>query len=139
MNYIYTLSDPVTNEIKYVGKTIDIKERYRKHIENMIKRKTYLYSWMKSLSNFPIIEIIDEVEEDWQFWEQYWISQLKTWGFKLTNLTKGGDGGKDFFSEQTMKKLREINTGDKNPFYGKHHTKESVEKIRATHLGKVVY
>ena len=106
MNYIYTLSDPITNEIRYVGKTINIKERYRKHLENITKRKTYLYSWMKSLNNFPIMEIIDEVEDDWQFWEQYWISQLKTWGFNLTNLTKGGDGGKDFFSDKTIEKLR---------------------------------
>lgn len=29
---------------------------------------------------------------DWVFWEQYWISQFKTWGFKLTNETNGGEG-----------------------------------------------
>lgn len=39
------------------------------------------------------MEVLDIVENDeWQFWEQYWISQTKAWGFNLTNLTIGGDG-----------------------------------------------
>lgn len=30
--------------------------------------------------------------EDWKWLEQYWISQIRAWGFHLTNLTEGGDG-----------------------------------------------
>ena len=29
-------------------------------------------------------------ENNWQFWETYWIAQFKNWGFNLTNLTSGG-------------------------------------------------
>lgn len=97
MNYIYILSDPETLEPRYVGKTTNIKIRFRRHIKDMNKKNTYLYTWVRTLKDNPIIEVIDEVENNWQFWKQFWISQLKTWGFKLTNLTIGGDGGKDFF------------------------------------------
>lgn len=127
--YIYTLSDPKTNIIRYVGKTSNPTERIRKHIEfrDSGKRKTHLYSWMKSIVLDPIFEIIDEVDEsEWKFWEIYWISQFKTWGFKLTNLTDGGDGG---CSIETKEKLRIINTGEGNPMWGKKHKQETIDMI----------
>lgn len=92
---IYTLSDPVTNEIRYVGKTEkSLLKRFNEHLSK--KDRTYKSCWIQSLlstGNKPIIELLDEVRyEDWIFWEQYWIFQLKSWGVNLTNLTKGGDG-----------------------------------------------
>jgi len=141
MNYIYTLSDPETNEVRYVGKTQNIKERYNKHLRMSKSKKnsnTYLYSWIKSLKSNPKIEVLDEVGNNWQFWEQYWICQFKTWGFNLTNLTIGGEGGKDFFTEKTIEKLRELNTGEKNPHYGKKHSKETIEKIKSANIGRIV-
>lgn len=93
---IYTLED---NEgIKYVGKTESINSRFNRHIFDA-KNKTKLNkrdAWIKSLLNKgqkPIITIIDIVSEtDWVFWEKYWISQFKTWGFDLKNTTDGGEG-----------------------------------------------
>jgi hypothetical protein len=42
----------------------------------------------------PIEEVIDEVPiEEWQFWEQHYISLYKSWGFNLVNWTIGGEGG----------------------------------------------
>lgn len=100
MIYIYTLSDPYTNEIKYVGKTKgDIRKRWYAHCSKykLKKHKGLKSSWIMGLLNKgkkPIIEIIDIVEEEnWEFWEIYWISQVKSWGFNLTNMTKGGEGG----------------------------------------------
>ena len=134
ITYIYTLSDPETGNIRYVGKTNNIKERFRKHLEykNNNKRKTYLYSWMKSIKNDPIIEVIDEVSNDnWQFWERYWISQFITWGFNLTNLTDGGDGLTSF-SPEVIEKLKSINSGENNPMWGKKHSKETIDKIQSS-------
>ena len=130
--YIYTISDPETGYIRYVGKSNNIKDRFRKHLEyrDNGKRKTYLYSWMRSLKEDPIIEIIEECDiSDWEFYERYWISQLLTWGFKLTNLTDGGDSLSKF-SPEVIKKLRQINKGENNPMYGRKHSKESIEKIQ---------
>lgn len=96
---IYTLKDPITNEIRYVGKTNkELNIRYNAHISayKLSKEKSYKNSWIISLKNKglrPIIEILDEVKDsEWMFWEQYWISQMFTWGYNLTNMTKGGEG-----------------------------------------------
>lgn len=98
MIYFYTLSHPTTNEIRYLGKTNNIKKRYNKHINESIKSTTsHKKAWTNSLlkQNLkPTIEILDILGKNtnWQFQEQYWISQLKTWGFNLTNSTNGGEG-----------------------------------------------
>lgn len=39
-------------------------------------------------------------------------------------------------SEEHKRKLSAISRGNKNPFYGKHHTAEALEKMRLTKLGK---
>ena len=97
---IYTLTDPVTGEVRYIGKTKgNLVNRWYSHCSNykLSKEKSYKNSWIISLkqrSYKPIIEILDEVpENDWEFWEMYWIIQFKNWGFNLTNMTKGGEGG----------------------------------------------
>ena len=95
MIYIYTLSsscDP--DNIRYVGKTNNLKDRLRRHLKNV--DGTYKYNWVKSelkKGNKIIIETLDEIDnKNWKYWEIYWINQLKDWGFKLTNGTIGGDG-----------------------------------------------
>ena len=93
--YIYILQNPITNDVKYVGKSINPHRRYQSHLWNKDKRKTYVYYWIESLKKNklkPIMTVIDETENDWQELEKYWIEQLKQWGFKLCNLTNGGDG-----------------------------------------------
>jgi len=99
--YIYSLSDPVTMETRYIGKTSYIKQRLYAHIKECKSNgKSHKISWIKSLLNKdlrPIIEIIDEVPiSEWEYWECYWIEQFKSWGFNLVNLTKGGGGGNGY-------------------------------------------
>lgn len=109
---IYTLSDPETNEIRYVGKTNNISQRYRAHLNKARKHQTHKKNWIESLKNKklkPILKIIDIVPiEDWIFWEKYWISQIKTWGFNLVNHTGGGDGCT--FGNQTSFKIGQNST-----------------------------
>jgi hypothetical protein len=84
--YIYILSHPITNEIRYVGQTTDINARFYRHIfdANQNGFKNHRTAWVKSLLNEglrPNIEVIDVVNEtNWPFWERYWISQFRTWG-----------------------------------------------------------
>ena len=50
------------------------------------------------------LTIIDEVREDeWKFWECYWIEQFKGWGFILENKNKGGGGPTKWTNEQKEK------------------------------------
>ncbi len=95
---IYTLTDPRTGEIRYVGFTvIELNDRLKGHIDpNHLKSITHKNNWIKTLINenlMPVIEEVDTVEiEMWQFWERYWISQFRSWNFSLTNMTDGGNG-----------------------------------------------
>lgn len=93
--YIYILQDPITLNVRYVGKSNNPKRRFDSHLWTKPKNTTHCYYWIKNLLNNnlkPIMTIIDETENDWEFLEKYWIEQFKQWGFKLTNLTDGGEG-----------------------------------------------
>lgn len=94
--FIYSLSDPTTNEVRYIGKANDLKKRLHSHLtKSNLTKPTHKNNWIKSLLTQNLKPIIKPIEEvlvsEWEFWEIYWISQFKSWGFKLTNLTNGGD------------------------------------------------
>jgi len=114
--FIYYLSD-MNNNIRYIGKTKNpLRKRLYKHIQESKKNISYKNNWINYLLSKcerPIIKVIDEVpENDWEFWEQYWISQFKCWGFKLTNLTEGGGGGNGYkHSEESIKKMSQSKIG----------------------------
>jgi hypothetical protein len=110
--FIYTLSDPITNEVKYIGKTNNINRRLKDHISNsslseLNKKNNWIISLLKN-KLVPKIEILDEiVESDIDFYEIFYISLFKSWGFNLTNGTNGGDGydwtGKKHSKESNLK------------------------------------
>lgn len=93
--YIYILEDPITQEVRYVGKSNNPKRRYQSHLCNKPKVKYHSYYWIQNLLKNgvkPILTIIDETEDNWESLEKYWIEQFKNWGYKLTNCTLGGEG-----------------------------------------------
>jgi len=96
---IYTLSSSSNpNDIRYIGKTKNIKDRIRRHISKyyLNLEDNYKNRWIKSelsKGNKIIIEEIDLVqEENWKESEKYWIEQFRNWGFRLVNTTEGGEG-----------------------------------------------
>lgn len=94
--FIYTLIDPFTNEIRYVGKSNNPKKRLYDHLSLCYTTHTHKNNWIKSLlekNTKPILDIIDEVSiDEWEFWEKYWIKKFKDDGENLTNYSKGGNG-----------------------------------------------
>ena len=94
--YIYTLSDPRNNQVRYVGKTNNPKQRRSAHGVLTREQKSRKKNWvkhLKSLSLKPVFEIIEEVSiDEWKEAEKFWITQFKAWGFILLNHTSGGDG-----------------------------------------------
>ena len=139
---IYTMSSSGNpNNIRYVGKTIHtLSRRLSMHISFAKRNKAANYycnhtsNWInKELKegNTILIEEIDSVSfENWEFWEQYWISQFKCWGFKLTNLTSGGDGN------QNMHFSEESNKARSRALLGKPRPQEVKDKISISNLGK---
>ncbi len=116
MVYIYILIDPLTNEVRYCGKTNDVKVRIAGHLKEKRSNKDKI-NWVKNLKLQkvkPLLSIIDEVsEEEWSFWEKYWISQLKCWGFDLLNKTNGGESGVTGFrhTKEARRKISEKQKG----------------------------
>lgn len=75
----------------------------------------------------PLIEILDVVDSDnWVFWERYWISQFRAWGFELTNIGIGGEGGN--CTQEIRKKISESKKGSKSRL-GSKWTEEQRMKI----------
>ncbi len=119
---IYSLSDPRTDEIRYVGKTsISLEKRYKNHLKDCFRNKFYSAFWIKSLllnNIYPKIEILDIVEIDnWEFWEIYWINQCKQWGFKLTNISDGGLSDNKYFNNYICQNRKVIDVYDLNGKY----------------------
>jgi hypothetical protein len=93
---IYVLIDPRDGKVRYVGKANNISQRYQAHLNRARDHQTHKRNWINELKKLklkPILSIIDEVPiHEWVYWEEYWITQMKAWGFNLTNHTNGGDG-----------------------------------------------
>lgn len=93
--FIYSLTDPVTNQIRYVGKTVNLEQRLYNHIHGAktMKYKRHVYYWINSLlkqGKLPIMSVLEECSEnDWQEKEIYWIKQYDS---NLCNHTIGGEG-----------------------------------------------
>ena len=64
MAYIYALVDPITFEIRYIGKTNNQYQRYHQHLSE--NNKTYKCHWVQSLlarGLLPILQILEEVDD----------------------------------------------------------------------------
>lgn len=112
---IYKLIDPRTNEIRYVGRTVQtLSNRLRKHLKAI--DKSHRTNWIKSLlikGIEPKIELICETNtfENCCELERFYILKHKKLGFKLVNMTDGGEGSIGFkHSDETIIKLKKIAT-----------------------------
>lgn len=126
---IYTLSDPITKEIKYIGKTTQsFSDRLCKHIYQSRERKNHSALWIQELLKKGLMPLIQELEicnnDDWEEIENYWIEQIRSWGFNLTNQMLGGKCGSGPKSKETREKLRQINLGKK----ASEETKQKLSK-----------
>lgn len=138
---IYVLSHPISNEIRYVGKTVEsLTERLRRHLQK--KDNTYRYNWIISLKReglIPKIELIDECDEtDWRWMEKYWILQFRVWDFRLVNMCDGGLGSDGM--KHTIDAKQKISSFHKNKQWrlGSIVSVETRQKIRKGNLNKIV-
>lgn len=149
--FIYVLKCPVTEQIRYVGKTRDPIKRRSSHLRDC-RNKNHRTNWIRSLLDKnlkPIFQVIDEVEESvWPQWEVAYIQFFRESGFNLVNGNAGGEGGGTPSSETRAKMSasasarrhlplseahkRAIGMGNK----GKKRSEETCAKLSAAHKGK---
>jgi hypothetical protein len=128
---IYTLSDPTTNQVKWVGQTSNPKKRLYNHLFD--KRKDVYKNWISELMNNglrPVMDVIDDVpKEEWAFWEMHYISLYRSWGFSLINKSTGGHGSTGIFgrkkSPELLKQMSIHRIGKKRPSWVVDKMKES--------------
>jgi hypothetical protein len=138
--YIYGLIDPITNGLRYVGKSINPNSRYRKHLQDSKKKITYKDKWIFMLleKNIkPELLIIDEIiNEDWTFWEIHYISYFKSIGSKLCNLTNGGENPPNHQQgkKRTIEEIKKITIGN----LGKKRSLETRNNISKAKKGKPI-
>lgn len=130
--FIYSLTCPISGEVKYIGKADDVKRRLRQHVYQSKKSDGRKNVWIRELLSEglkPIMGVLDEVSyDDWGYWEDYWINQSKIWGFDLLNKMGGGHGyGKHH--PETIEKISKSQSGKNNAMYGKKHHDETKKKF----------
>lgn len=85
----------------YLGKTNEPIRRLREHRMNFSKD--------------VVLEVIDEVEEnEWMFWEQWWIEIFNGWNITLLNKNRGG-GGPEYQTNSAKKLIGDKQRGTKKP------------------------
>jgi hypothetical protein len=96
ITYIYALSDPDTNNIRYIGKSDNPRKRYQNHLVPSREANYHKEVWVKSLrkkDRKPIMSIVCSVDRnEWEDAEKYFIWLFRELGFDLTNSSEGGQG-----------------------------------------------
>lgn len=91
---IYALCHPVTQEVRYIGKTVDPVKRYSHHKRNTSHRHLPLYVWWDQLAEQglqPLMCVVaTATTHDWESLERTLIAQFKVDGADLLNMTAGG-------------------------------------------------
>lgn len=91
---IYGLRDPDTKQIRYIGYSSNLQQRYSYHLSD--PKRTHKGNWIRSLKQKglkPELVVLEECNADnWAERERAWIAQAKAQGLPLTNATDGGEG-----------------------------------------------
>lgn len=150
MIHIYILSDPRSGEIFYVGKTVNPKHRRAIHLtpssHNKAKRERVLE--IRESGAFPEFEIVESLDvpdhhSHWGDAEKWWIAYLRSIGCPLTNILKGGQGGRQW-SEEELKRMSELAKARATPERRAHQSRkmkgrkvhpQHAENIRKGHVG----
>jgi hypothetical protein len=92
---IYTLSNPLTGNPFYIGRTTKLSARLCGHILDATNYKSKKGDIIRNIANTglkPTIEEVDRIECKSKLdekrandLEEYWINQFRAWGFDLVN------------------------------------------------------
>lgn len=129
--YIYSLSDPRTAEVRYIGKTDDLYRRYRHHLN--LDDGTHKSNWVASLLSLGVLPKMEILK--WCFesnWEIDEMAIIETYGefSKLTNVALGGKGGLKYHTAETKAKLSQM-------AHKRYESVEFREKLSRSMMGRV--
>lgn len=151
---IYALCDPSTGEVRYIGKTrTALKDRLDAHMAAARRRtgRGYVFCWIRSLNERPVMRSLLVISEEFSAAaEVYAIAIYRSMGYRLTNLTAGGDGAPGYpKSPETRAKMSaagkrrvmspearvHLSVVNKGVGLGRRVSAEPRAKMRAARLG----
>jgi hypothetical protein len=147
---IYVLIDPLTGEIRYVGKTTrTLTTRLNGHKgERLDHHRSRWIAKLRRLGLAPSIELVQEVPGAWaNDAERYWIAYYRAAGCSLINGTSGGDGMANPSPETRAKigaanRARIVSAETRAKLSatrkGRHLSPETRAKLSATRKGRKV-
>lgn len=150
---LYSLHEPDTGEVRYVGKTARGRVRLDEHLRPPKRSdRSHRAKWLRSLRREglrPVCSVIERyaTEQELNAAEVEWIFSARAAGARLTNHRDGGDGGS--FDDEVREKISAANrgkvawnkgkqgpSGSEHHFFGKRHTLETRAKIGASRRSK---
>jgi len=148
---IYLVTNKINNK-KYIGRSVNFKERFNNHFSTTynIKSANYNTVFHRAIRKYGEInfewEILCECpEDDLNIQEKYWIKYFRTFisskeydGSNGYNMTEGGEGTKGrVFSDETIKKFSETRKGVKLTEEHKNNIKIGVTGEKNPFYGKI--
>jgi group I intron endonuclease len=123
---IYKIFNIKNDEI-YIGSAVNLKNRWNKHKWALKNKKHHSIILQRAFDKYGIdffkFEIIEYVEVNSLIGrEQYWIDKYSP---TYNVLQKAGSSKGFKHSEETKRKLREMNLGSKNPMFGFKYPKKN--------------
>lgn len=92
---IYGLFDPVTDELRYIGKANDSAQRLRGHLRDSKRKDLPISRWIRKLSvsgSMPVVRVLSRVDASiWQETERKAIAEARSSGIRLLNVADGGE------------------------------------------------
>jgi hypothetical protein len=131
---VYTLTDPRTNEVRYVGWTMNLTRRFREHLAEPKRYRTHKSNWIRTVLADGLVPILTVIEtgkgEGWAAAERKWIAAYRAQGCNLTNATDGGNGALGrVIDTETRRKISATKKSRGIP-------PESLARMTAAHRGK---
>lgn len=145
---VYQIKNLVNGKI-YVGSSVDIRDRWWNH-RSRLRNQTHKNSHLQAAWNkygedsfeFSILEVVENVD-DVLIREQWYLDNWKL-DYNVALVASANQLGRPLSEEhkkkisETKRKNRDKFSGKNNYFYGKHHTKETKQKLSNAHSGKIL-
>lgn len=92
---IYGLFDPLTDELRYIGKANNAARRLEGHLRDATRRKMHLYNWISKLVREGLVPVCRVLctTDNWEFEERRLIFENRLTG-RLLNIADGGNAPK---------------------------------------------